>query len=272
MQALRRDDTSVAALARRLGVDWSVEHLEHAALDPFRGYLNAVRAELNDAAAVLDVFHLDVFHLDAFHVVQLGTKVVDEVWRRVQQATLGHRGHRDDALYKIRGLLRHGIENLTDRQLASVLMESTIGLCKTELIKKWAPWKTLADVELATAEYIDWFNTRRQRTFRVNVYSYFWTTPAALKHRPPSSATVRSTTRWQLPSSARSPRIVTHRFPALPTSSAVCAASSSSCSDRYAMATSALSLANATATARAAMPESPPVTRARAPASRPRPS
>ena len=23
------------------------------------------------------------------------------------------------------------------------------------------PWKTLADVELATAEYIDWFNSRR---------------------------------------------------------------------------------------------------------------
>ena len=54
--------------------------------------------------------------LDAFHVVRLGTQVVDEVRRRVQQETLRRRGHRDDPLYKIRGLLRHGAENLSPRQ------------------------------------------------------------------------------------------------------------------------------------------------------------
>ncbi len=58
--------------------------------------------------------------LDAFHVVRLGTQVLDEVRRRVQQETLGHRGLKDDPLYKIRGLLRHGAENLTDRQLAKL--------------------------------------------------------------------------------------------------------------------------------------------------------
>jgi putative transposase len=46
----------------------------------------------------------------------------------------------------------------------SALMESTIGLYKTELIKPRGPWRTLADVELATAEYVDWFNTRRLHT------------------------------------------------------------------------------------------------------------
>ena len=40
-------------------------------------------------------------------------QVVDEVRRRVQQETLRRRGHRDDPLYKVRGLLRHGAENLT---------------------------------------------------------------------------------------------------------------------------------------------------------------
>jgi putative transposase len=43
-------------------------------------------------------------------------------------------------------------------------MESTIGLYKAELIKKQGPWKTLADVELATAGYVDWFSTRRLHT------------------------------------------------------------------------------------------------------------
>ena len=77
----------------------------HATLDPLRGYANAIRDELPDAVAVLD----------AFHVVKLGTTVVDEVRRRVQQTTLGHRGHKDDPLYQVRGLLRHGAEHLTPR-------------------------------------------------------------------------------------------------------------------------------------------------------------
>jgi transposase len=48
----------------------------------------------------------------------LTTQVVDEVRRRVQQDTVGHRGHKHDPLYKIRGLLHHGAEHLTARQAA----------------------------------------------------------------------------------------------------------------------------------------------------------
>lgn len=40
-------------------------------------------------------------------------------------------------------------------------MESTIGLYKTELIKPRRPWRTLAQVEMATAEWIDWYNHGR---------------------------------------------------------------------------------------------------------------
>jgi putative transposase len=45
--------------------------------------------------------------------------------------------------------------------LDNALMESAIGLYKTELIKPRGPWRTLAEVEIATAEYVDWFNTTR---------------------------------------------------------------------------------------------------------------
>jgi putative transposase len=41
------------------------------------------------------------------------------------------------------------------------LMESTIGLFKTELINPRRPWKTLSEVELATAEWVDWYCHRR---------------------------------------------------------------------------------------------------------------
>ncbi|MEE1809061.1 integrase core domain-containing protein [Streptomyces sp. BE133] len=43
----------------------------------------------------------------------------------------------------------------------NALMESTIGLFKTELIKPGRPWKTLSQAELATAEWIDWYCHRR---------------------------------------------------------------------------------------------------------------
>jgi putative transposase len=41
------------------------------------------------------------------------------------------------------------------------LAESTIGLFKTELIRRRGPWRTLEEVELATLAYVDWFNHRR---------------------------------------------------------------------------------------------------------------
>jgi len=77
-----------------------------ATLDPFHGYKNAIDDQLADAVSVLD----------AFHVVKLGTQVVDDVRRRVQQSIHGHRGRRDDPLYKIRNVLRCAEERLTERQ------------------------------------------------------------------------------------------------------------------------------------------------------------
>lgn len=43
-------------------------------------------------------------------------------------------------------------------------MESQIGLYKTELIKPRKPWRALPGVELATAEWVDWFNNQRLHT------------------------------------------------------------------------------------------------------------
>jgi putative transposase len=43
----------------------------------------------------------------------------------------------------------------------NAMAESTIGLYKTELIRRRGPWRGLDDVEFATLEYVDWFNHRR---------------------------------------------------------------------------------------------------------------
>ncbi|WP_082589572.1 transposase [Nostocoides sp. Soil756] len=76
--------------------------VEMATLDPFHGWKNAVHDQLEDARSVLD----------AFHVVRLDTQAVDEVRRRVQQDTTGHRGRRGDQLYRMRIILRVGGDRL----------------------------------------------------------------------------------------------------------------------------------------------------------------
>jgi transposase len=114
--------------------------VKHAALDPFRGYANALRDGLGDAVAVLD----------AFHVVKLGTQVMDEVRRRVQQQTLHRRGHRDDPLYKIRGLLRHGAEHLSERQIARLDAALDAGDPDYEVTVAWQCYQQLRSIYHAT--------------------------------------------------------------------------------------------------------------------------
>ncbi|XAS78300.1 ISL3 family transposase (plasmid) [Dermatophilaceae bacterium Sec6.4] len=82
--------------------------IQVATLDPFHVYKNAIDDHLDDAIAVVD----------PFHIVKLATQAVDEVRRRVQQETTGHRGRRGDPLYGIQTILRCGQERLTDRQRA----------------------------------------------------------------------------------------------------------------------------------------------------------
>ena len=43
----------------------------------------------------------------------------------------------------------------------NALAESVIGLFKTELIRRRGPWRSLEDVELATLEWVWWFNDHR---------------------------------------------------------------------------------------------------------------
>jgi putative transposase len=43
----------------------------------------------------------------------------------------------------------------------NAMAESIIGLYKSELITARGPWRTVADVELATLAWVDWFNHRR---------------------------------------------------------------------------------------------------------------
>ena len=103
------------------------KNIDVAALDPFGGYKCAIDDQLQDATAVLD----------AFHVVKLGTQVVDEVRRRVQQDTTGHRGRKGDPLFGIQTILRAGVENLTDKQQARLVRAIESDEAHEEVFLAW---------------------------------------------------------------------------------------------------------------------------------------
>jgi transposase len=78
------------------------------AMDGFAGYKTAATAVVPDAATVMDPFHV---------VALAGTKL-DLIRQRIQQQTLGRRGHTGDPLYGIRRIARTRIQLLSTRQYA----------------------------------------------------------------------------------------------------------------------------------------------------------
>ena len=80
--------------------------VEVVAMDGFTGFKTAAAEELPCAVAVMD----------PFHVVRLAGDALDRCRRRVQQDLHGHRGLKNDPLYRARRTLLTGAGLLTDAQ------------------------------------------------------------------------------------------------------------------------------------------------------------
>ncbi len=80
------------------------DQIEWATLDLSGPYRRVFNVMLPDATQVAD----------PFHVVKLANSKIDECRRRVQNETMGHRGRKDDPLYRARRLLTKAHERLDD--------------------------------------------------------------------------------------------------------------------------------------------------------------
>jgi len=94
--------------------------------------------------------HLDhtIRVADPFHVVRVGNRCVDLVRRRVQNETLGHRGHKDDPLFRIRKLLVAGAERVDERGHDRILLGLRLGDPNDELLGAWLAKESVRDVYL----------------------------------------------------------------------------------------------------------------------------
>jgi transposase len=90
-------------LAKR-GKPWR-DQVRFATLDLSGPYRKVFTVMVPDAVQVAD----------PFHVVKLANTKLDECRRRVQNETMGHRGHKADPLYRCRRLLTKAEERLDDK-------------------------------------------------------------------------------------------------------------------------------------------------------------
>lgn len=109
------------------------------ALDPHAGYRTAV----TDDKVGFDNARLVA---DCFHVVKLANAAIDDVRRRVQQQTTGHRGHKHDPLYRIRRTLLAGIERLDDDAIGRVQIALALGDPYDEVGCAWAAKELVRDI------------------------------------------------------------------------------------------------------------------------------
>jgi putative transposase len=154
-------------------------------------------------AFVVDVFSRAVVGWSA--ATHKRTKLVLDaldmaIWRRDRAGHQIQPGlvHHSDAgsQYTSIAFTAHLLETGIDASVGSVgdafdnaLAESAIGLYKTELIKPRGPWKTLPEVELATAEYIEWYNARRIHTAIGDIPPDEYETDYYAHHQPPEAVT-----------------------------------------------------------------------------------
>ena len=110
-----RNFKDVARWMSEQPVAWK-ERISYGALDMSNTYAAVYSVVLPRAVQVVDSFHL----------VKLANQALDQVRRRVQQEQLGHRGRRDDPLFRARRALVTGEERLDEE--ATVRLSSLLEL------------------------------------------------------------------------------------------------------------------------------------------------
>jgi transposase len=102
-----REYVDVAAWINKQPAAWK-ERIRFGALDMSATYAAVYTVTLPKAAQVVDPFHL----------IALANRALDAVRRRVQNEQLGHRGRKDDPLYRARRVLLRGEERLDEKAVA----------------------------------------------------------------------------------------------------------------------------------------------------------
>lgn len=137
---------SAAAVSTWLGAKpprW-LEGIATAVIDPYSGYARGLAEGLPHARLVVD----------HFHAVRLANQALDEVRRRTQQTTLGHRGRKHDPLYRIRRRLLAAHDRLGPGAFERMLVLLHTGDPNGEVASAYLAKELLREV-YATTDIVD---------------------------------------------------------------------------------------------------------------------
>jgi transposase len=115
-----------------------LQGIRTVACDLHEGYRAGLHPHLDHARQVAD----------PFHVVAVANRCLDQVRRRVQNEELGHRGRKDDPLYKIRRVLLTGAERLNHRGVDRMALGLRFGDPHDEVLGAWLAKEYVRDVYL----------------------------------------------------------------------------------------------------------------------------
>jgi transposase len=121
-----RSATGPSGWLERRPVDWR-DAIRYGVLDLSGPYRKTFDDSLEHVTQVADPFHL----------VKLANTKLDECRRRVQNDTVGHRGRKDDPLYRARRLLTKAHERLDERGETKLLGLLTAGDPRGEVRMAW---------------------------------------------------------------------------------------------------------------------------------------
>jgi transposase len=118
-------------------IEW-LEQVRVVATDLAESYRSGLDGRLAHALRVAD----------PFHVVRVANRCLDQVRRRVQNQTTGHRGRKRDPLYRIRKLLLKGAERLDGAGPDRMLLETRIGDPDGDVTGAWCAKESVRDIYL----------------------------------------------------------------------------------------------------------------------------
>jgi len=115
-----------------------LEEISVVATDLAESYRSGLTGRLDHATRVAD----------PLHVVRVANRCLDKVRRRVQNETLGHRGRKDDPLYRIRKIMLTGSERLDELGADRMLLGLRAGDPNDDVLGAWLAKESVRDVYL----------------------------------------------------------------------------------------------------------------------------
>jgi transposase len=170
----------------------------HQASPAWRGHVQVVVIDMCTiyASAARRMLPQATLAVDPFHVVQLATKAVGDVRRRVVREKYGRRGRRGDVEYGVKNLLVRNLEHLTPEQFGKIMSRLEGDAAGQQILLAWIAKEKLRDLIRLRQGIASTVPTPQRIRHALHEF-YTWC--ATYQHVPELLTLARTIDRWRDP-------------------------------------------------------------------------